>query len=133
MSTVLFHRLGADIIYGPGASRRYGTTLGVNLSPPDRKACRYSCVYCQLGHSRGLPAAGEYPTPAQVGAALAEAATGAAVDALVLCGNGEPTLHPHFPEVVDALRRVRDRVLRGRPLICLTSGSELGRPEVVEA
>jgi len=132
VTTAEFHGLGSTIVYGPGPSRRYGITLGVNLSPPDLKACRYSCVYCQLGHSRGLPEPSAYPTAAVVGEALA-AAHGAAVDAIVLCGNGEPTLHPDFPAVVDVLRRQRDRHFAGRPIVCLTSGSELGRPDVVEA
>jgi wyosine [tRNA(Phe)-imidazoG37] synthetase (radical SAM superfamily) len=132
MPTPSLHRLTAGIIYGPGPSRRYGTTLGVNLAPSNRKACRLSCVYCQLGHFRGLPKDSEFPEPAAVGAAL-EAATGAPIDAIVLCGNGEPALHPRFPEVVDELRRARDRAFPRRPIVCLTSGSELGRPEVVEA
>jgi len=132
VSSSSFHQLGADIVYGPGPSRRYGTTLGLNLLPPDKKACRYSCVYCQLGHSRGLPRAEEYPSPRVIAEALA-ARAGTPIDAIVMCGNGEPTLHPRFPEVVDELRAVRSRAFPGRPLVCLTSGSELGRHEVVEA
>lgn len=125
--------LCSEILYGPVRSRRYGRTLGINVAPPNRKACRFSCVYCQLGHSRGLPRDAEFPAVAAIGAALAGAAAGPPVDALVLCGNGEPTLHPRFPALVDELRRVRDRAFPGLPLVCLTSGTELGRHEVVEA
>lgn len=132
MAETSFHELCSDIVYGPGPSRRYGTTLGVNLLPPDRKSCRYSCVYCQLGHSRGLARPEEHPSPEVVAEALTMR-RGAAVDAIVLCGNGEPTLHPRFPEVVTALRRARDACFPGRPIVCLTSGSELGRHDVVEA
>ncbi|MBI2893443.1 MAG: radical SAM protein [Deltaproteobacteria bacterium] len=131
-SDVRQHQIGSDSVYGPVRSRRYGLTLGVNVLPPDRKACRYSCAYCQLGHSRGLPPDDAYPAPGAIREALERAAR-ADFEAIVICGNGEPTLHPAFAAVVEEILRLRDERFGGRPVVCLTSGSELHRHDVVEA
>jgi wyosine [tRNA(Phe)-imidazoG37] synthetase (radical SAM superfamily) len=41
------HAAGVSIVFGPIQSRRFGRSLGINHVP--KKACTYSCVYCQLG------------------------------------------------------------------------------------
>ncbi len=129
------HGLVDRIAYGPVPSRRYGRTIGVNILPADQKTCRYSCVYCQLGHDRGVPLdLDRYPSADAVGSAIEGFdAGGEPIEALVVCGNGEPTLHPRLPEVVDAIVRARDRRFPKVPIVCLTAGTELGRPEVVRA
>ncbi|MBI4818639.1 MAG: radical SAM protein [Deltaproteobacteria bacterium] len=128
------HRITSAVVYGPTTSRRYGITLGVNILPPGRKLCDFNCIYCQLGFSRydgegfdADPSRFGGPTPERVGAALDEAEVPPRLDGIVLCGNGEPTLHPHFPEVVEALRAARSRRFPGVPLILLTNGAEAWR------
>jgi len=37
-------------IYGPVSSRRFGWSLGVDLTP--YKTCSLDCVFCQLGRTR---------------------------------------------------------------------------------
>ena len=39
------------IAFGPVPSRRLGRSLGINNIPP--KACSYSCLYCQVGATKG--------------------------------------------------------------------------------
>lgn len=131
-SDVKQHQLGSEIVYGPVRSRRYGVTLGVNVLPPDRKACRYSCAYCQLGHSRALPPDDAYPAPEAIREALARVER-TPIDAIVICGNGEPTLHPAFAAVAGEILRARTGCFAGTSVVCLTSGSELHRHDVVEA
>ena len=36
-----------QIIFGPVQSRRFGESLGVDLSP-QIKQCNYDCLYCEL-------------------------------------------------------------------------------------
>ena len=129
------HGLQHRIVYGPLRSRRYGVNLGVNLQPPGEKRCEWNCVYCQLGTTAPLAfldRAG-YPAPEAVHDALVARAGTPGIETLVVCGNGEPTLHPEFPAVVDALRAARDAAFPGVPLVCLTNGSALWRPDVVAA
>jgi wyosine [tRNA(Phe)-imidazoG37] synthetase (radical SAM superfamily) len=38
--------LQRGIIYGPVRSRRFGCSLGINLSPRRSTLCSFDCVYC---------------------------------------------------------------------------------------
>ena len=126
--------LAPHTIYGPVPSRRYGVTLGVNLLPLGEKYCTFRCTYCQLGpekHHRDAHAFPDVETlEREVTAALRERPP---IDALVVSGNGEPTLHPRLEVMLATLARVRDAYLPGRAIIVLTAGTELHRPEVREA
>lgn len=132
--------LPSGILYGPFPTRRKGMSLGVNLLPGGDKVCTFNCVYCQCGWTAGAP-----PDRAALRALCPDLATLAATfdadfprlvaegkrpDALVLSGNGEPTLYPEFPAAADLLLRARDRHLAGVPITLLTAGTELGDPAI---
>lgn len=133
--------LQTDLVYGPVRSRRLGASLGVNILPAHRKVCNFNCAYCQYGWTRerenGI-APGDWPAPVDVGDAVRLAlralkVAGKAVDHLTLAGNGEPTLHPRFAEIVERLRTVRDQEWPGARLAVLSNGGTLDRPAVVAA
>ena len=46
--------LHGGVIYGPIHSRRFGTSLGINLLPAGRKVCSFNCVYCQYSWTEPL-------------------------------------------------------------------------------
>lgn len=121
-------------VYGPVPSRRYGTTLGLNLSPAGEKYCPLRCTYCQLGpEKRRAPPV--FPELATLAAELAEtlqrvAAGSHRLHALVLSGNGEATLHPQFAQAIDVILRGRDAWAPGVPTVLLTCATELRHPEV---
>jgi wyosine [tRNA(Phe)-imidazoG37] synthetase (radical SAM superfamily) len=105
------------IIYGPVQSRRLGLSLGINLLPVGRKVCSFNCVYCECGDTTELidqarDEQGRRTTFPTVEAVRDEVETAlrtyADLGALTFAGHGEPTLHPQFPEVVQAVREVRD-------------------------
>ncbi|MSP93426.1 MAG: hypothetical protein EXR79_16805 [Myxococcales bacterium] len=133
--------LTADCVYGPVPSRRYGTTLGLNLLPVDEKHCTLRCTYCQLGgenprKSKTFPPIAQYAR--ELGAALqALAATGTlrghAIDALVFSGNGDATMHPDLTAAVDVTLALRERWAPGVPIVLLTGGTELVRADVRQA
>lgn len=116
-------------VYGPVPSRRLGLSLGVDLLP--YKVCCFDCLYCQVGRTTRLPSAPEdfgvavEEVVAQVQQALADEPR---VEVITFAGSGEPTLYGPLQELVQALRRVCDL-----PLVLLTNGALLWRPEVLEA
>ena len=124
-------KLQCGIVYGPLASRRFGRSLGVNLTPAGCKTCNYNCSYCQYGWT-DFPARGEFPRPADVieavGRALREDPD---VDAITVAGNGEPTLHPAFAPIAEGLYRVRQQRAPNAKLALLSNGSTLNRLDVV--
>ena len=114
-----------QFLFGPVPSRRYGRSLGVDLSTP--KTCTLDCRFCQLGHTP-TPTLDRTDTP-PIAAVLAElrqwAASGGTADFITASGSGEPTLHRHF---ADLFRYVRAET-PCRALL-LTNGTLLTLPEV---
>ncbi len=105
--------LKSGIIYGPVNSRRLGRSLGINLSPSGYKLCSFNCVYCHFGWTRKLSSGfdtfrDDLPGRLEIKAAVEEALMpGHEFDYLTFSGNGEPTLHPDFPELVDEVIAMR--------------------------
>ena len=110
MQTVLFH----ETIFGPIHSRRLGTSLGVNLSPTDGKVCSFDCLYCEAGFNAQGPGASGLPRREEVARLLEEKlrvmhSEGRTLDVITFSGNGEPTLHPDFPGILDDTVALRDK------------------------
>jgi wyosine [tRNA(Phe)-imidazoG37] synthetase (radical SAM superfamily) len=135
--------LHESVVYGPIRSRRLGRSLGINLTPANQKICSFNCTYCQYGWSKQERestgrSTDSWPSPAAVARAVraaiaAMAAHGEGVDRLTLAGHGEPTLHPQFGGVVEALREMRDAVVPGVPIAVLSNASTLDRADVRDA
>ncbi len=125
-----------SIVYGPIHSRRLGISLGINILPVDDKACNFNCVYCQYGSTRGgwdaIERRAHWPSYDEVMTAVEAAMLSAvgAPDHLTIAGNGEPTGHPEFPEIVDGLLRLRDREMPATKTAILTNASFLDHPTI---
>jgi wyosine [tRNA(Phe)-imidazoG37] synthetase (radical SAM superfamily) len=128
------------IIYGPVQSRRLGLSLGINLLPTEYKLCSFNCLYCQYGWTKKVTfAPGErlkdLPPAAAVATALEAAlaklsGSGTAIDAISICGNGEPTLYPALDEVVTKMKEIRDRCQPRVKIAILSNSSTVGDPGV---
>ena len=101
MSTIIY----PSPIFGPVHSRRLGISLGINLLPADGKVCSFDCIYCECGfnedHRPSLP----LPTREEVAEKLEQKLQAMVEeqqlpDVLTFAGNGEPTCHPHFAEII---------------------------------
>lgn len=134
MSTVIY----PSPIFGPIHSRRLGVSLGINLMPADGKICTFDCIYCECGfnadHRPTLPR----PTREEVAAALETklkemAENGPKPDVLTFAGNGEPTAHPHFAEIIDDTIRLRDKYCPDAKVSVLSNSTMLHREQVHEA
>jgi len=132
-----------DVVYGPFESRRLGASLGVNILPVGVKVCAFNCNYCQCGWTSELTddatlGKWKWPTAREVGEGLARrlkelAAAGTKIDAITIAGNGEPTLHPEFPSVVEEILGARDRAGKGVPVHILSNGANLAAYGVAES
>lgn len=131
-----FLELQKTIIYGPIASRRLGPSLGINVSSTVANICSFDCIYCQYGpttyhvaSSRGFDHI--LPSTADVAQALRDALGSVPPpDYITFSGNGEPTLHPEFPAMVEAVRGVRDEICPAAKLAVLSNSSTVDRPEI---
>jgi wyosine [tRNA(Phe)-imidazoG37] synthetase (radical SAM superfamily) len=129
--------LKPGIIYGPVDSRRLGRSLGINLLPCGYKLCSFDCLYCHYGRTavKSLrPAAAQFPAVeavlSAVGAALRSRLD---IDFLTFSGNGEPTLHPRFGEIVAGVRRLRDEINPAVKLAILSNSTTVHLHPVREA
>lgn len=132
--TVLFH----STIFGPIRSRRLGVSLGINLMPDDGKVCSFDCLYCEAGfNSQGKGTSG-LPSTAKVRTDLESKLTsmkenGEDLDVITFSGNGEPTLHPDFPEIIDITLELRDKYYPEAKVSVLTNSTRIFDPQVAEA
>ena len=134
MSTIIY----PSPIFGPVHSRRLGLSLGINLLPADGKVCSFDCIYCECGfnedHRPSLP----LPTRSEVALKLEErlrqmTAEGQLPDVLTFAGNGEPTCHPHFPEIIDDTLALRDRYCPEAKVSVLSNSTLIHNQRVHEA
>ena len=134
MSTVIYD----SPIFGPIRSRRLGISLGINLLPKDGKLCSFDCIYCECGLNSERRTKNPLPTPDEVIEGLRSKLhelrqEGIVPDVLTFAGNGEPTLHPSFPEIVDRVRQVRDEHCPSAKMSILSNATQIRRPEIREA
>lgn len=134
MATFLFD----DIIFGPVKSRRLGASLGINLLPTGRKFCNFNCLYCECGWSSG--AGGDMHLPSRESireklfTRLSEIkTTNSPLDRITFAGNGEPTIHPDFPGIIEDTITVRDNLFPGVKIAVLSNASTLDKPGIFNA
>ncbi|WP_297328405.1 radical SAM protein [uncultured Bacteroides sp.] len=125
-------------IFGPVHSRRLGVSLGINLLPADGKICTFDCIYCECGFNADHRSKEKFPKREEVRAALEARLldmqqNGPAPDVLTFAGNGEPTAHPHFPEIIEDTLALRDQYFPNAKVSVLSNATFIHRPDVFEA
>jgi wyosine [tRNA(Phe)-imidazoG37] synthetase (radical SAM superfamily) len=129
--------LQKGIVYGPILSRRLGRSLGINILPIDCKVCSYDCVYCEYGRTDIItphPACSTLPTLEEVSQAVQRALKKPrTIETITFSGNGEPTLHPQFPEIVCAVMAIRDALRPQAQLAILSNSSMIHKIEIQKA
>lgn len=127
--------LETGVLYGPLFSRRLGLSLGVNLLPSRVKVCSFDCVYCHYGLTDRKAVAHDcdFPSPDRVYAAVEQALRSSKRFAsLTFSGNGEPTLHPHFAEIVTQVRNIRDSLRPDISISLYSNASTVANPSIRE-
>ncbi len=134
MSTIIY----PSPIFGPVHSRRLGISLGINLMPADGKICTFNCIYCECGlnedHRPTLPRPTRELVAEKLEAKLQEmAADGQLPDVLTFAGNGEPTCHPHFAEIIDDTIRLRNQYCPKAKVSVLSNSTMIHHQKVHDA
>lgn len=134
MSTIIF----PSPIFGPIHSRRLGISLGINLLPGDGKVCTFDCLYCECGFNAAHRTHTSLPTREEVSTALehqllAMRQQGVAPDVLTFAGNGEPTIHPHFAQIIDDTLALRDKYFPNAKVSVLSNATQINRQTVFDA
>ena len=134
MSTIIY----PSPIFGPVHSRRLGVSLGINLMPADGKVCTFDCIYCECGFNADHRPTLKRPTREEVNTALEARLRrmkdeGVLPDVLTFAGNGEPTAHPDFLNIIKNTITLRNRYCPAAKVSVLSNATLIMRPQVFEA
>ena len=127
-----------ETVFGPIHSRRLGSSLGINLLPRHGKLCTFDCIYCECGWNADGRDDQVLPTAAEVRSALEDKLAaclldGIPIDSITFSGDGEPTLNPEFPRIIDDTLRLRDAYYPGAKVSVLSNASRVHVPEIAAA
>ena len=130
--------LREETVFGPIRSRRLGSSLGINLLPVRGKLCNFDCIYCECGWNADGRNDTVLPTAAQVRSALEDKLTallldGTPVESITFSGDGEPTLNPEFPRIIDDTLKLRDAFFPAAKVSVLSNATRVHLPEVFDA
>jgi wyosine [tRNA(Phe)-imidazoG37] synthetase (radical SAM superfamily) len=134
MSTFLFDKT----IFGPVKSRRLGISLGINLLPNTRKICNFNCIYCECGWTYQNGENGEFPKLNELGNLLEKklsfmVAHDKPLDVITFAGNGEPTLHPEFPAIIDKTIALRNHYFPSVKIAVLSNATMVHEKSIFDA
>ena len=119
----------STLVFGPINSRRFGMSLGIDLSPK-QKSCNFDCVYCELKGAKPVEEIENPPSVNEIMGALKEALKAHQnIDVITLTANGEPTLYPHLKELVAKVNEIKDKA----KTLILSNGSGARDQKICEA
>ena len=126
-----------QITFGPIQSRRLGVSLGVNLLPVDAKICSFNCIYCECGFNTTMQQA-PIPNREQVYEALetklkSMLAENKTPDVITFAGNGEPTLHADFENIINDTIELRNKYCQSAKVSVLSNSTRIHKPSVFNA
>ncbi len=132
MATALFE----NAIFGPIRSRRLGISLGINLLSLDQKLCNFECIYCECGwKGNGRKSFNPKEEVIELLSSKLQQmhSAGEHLDVMTFAGNGEPTTHPHFAEIIDATCKARDQYFPEAKIAVLSNATMIDREDIREA
>jgi len=114
-------------------------SLGINLLPASRKVCNFNCIYCECGWTNDSSKdKGPLPNRDEIYIALELKLSEMKVkntppDVITFAGNGEPTLHPEFPVIVDDCIKLRNKYFPEARIAVLSNSTTITIPSIREA
>lgn len=127
-----------EVVFGPIRSRRLGSSLGINLLPERGKICTFDCIYCECGWNKDGHDDTQLPTAERVRKALEAKlqecrASQTPIDSITFSGDGEPTINPEFPQIIDDTIRLRNQYYPDSKITVLSNATMVHKPEVFAA
>lgn len=115
-----------------------GLSLGVNLLPIDSKLCSFDCIYCECGWNDEHPGKRRFNAREDVAKMLDETlekmvAADTPPDVITFAGNGEPTLHPEFEQIIEDTIALRDKHCPAAKVSVLSNATQIHREDVRRA
>lgn len=135
MSGFLF----SEIIFGPVKSRRLGVSLGINLLPTEYKYCTFNCIYCECGwtekkNSKKIQIPKRSEIYLQLEKKLIDLTTNKITpDNITFAGNGEPTIHPEFTEIVEDTIALKNKYFPKASTTVLSNASQIHKAKIINA
>lgn len=118
-----------NIIFGPINSRRFGKSLGVDLSPT-KKQCNFDCLYCELDSAKTVKEYDEVVSVEEIIDAINRVLQEHQdIDVLTITANGEPTLYPHLSELMDEINKIKGSI----KTLILSNSAKISEPKTQEA
>ena len=127
-----------ETVFGPIRSRRLGDSLGINLLPEKGKICSFDCIYCECGWNKDgrndtrLPSAERVRNDLETKLKQCQA-NQINIDSITFSGDGEPTLNPEFPQIIDDTIRLRNQYYPNSKITVLSNATRVHLPEVFNA
>lgn len=108
------------------------------MLPRNGKCCNFDCIYCECGWNADGRADKTLPSAAQVRSLLENKLCecmldGTRIDSITFSGDGEPTLNPEFPRIVEDTLVLRDAFFPDAKVSVLSNATTLGKPGIFEA
>ena len=127
-----------EVVFGPIHSRRLGSSLGINLLPEKGKICSFDCIYCECGWNKDGRNDTQLPSAERVRTALEAKlkqcqAEGIRIDSITFSGDGEPTLNPEFPQIIDDTIALRNQYYPDSKITVLSNATMVHKLEVFNA
>ena len=117
-----------EVVFGPIRSRRLGSSLGINLLPEKGKICTFDCIYCECGWNKDGRDDTRLPSAEKV-----RKADGVPIDSITFSGDGEPTINPEFPQIIDDTIALRDKYYPNSKITVLSNATMVHKLEVFNA
>ena len=108
-----------NTIFGPINSRRFGVSLGIDLSPA-LKQCNFDCLYCELSPAKTVNKQTNTVRVSQIIKELRRHLNNK-IDVITITANGEPTLYPYLDELIDEI----DKIKNNTQTLILTNSANL--------
>ena len=117
------------VVFGPVPSRRFGISLGIDLSP-NIKQCNFDCLYCELQSAKTISSYTDIvPSEVILNETKIALRQNFNIDVLTVTANGEPTLHPEFLQIAQHLNQIKSNA----KTLILSNGSTISNPDVQKA
>lgn len=130
--------LREETVFGPIYSRRLGTSLGINLLPEKGKICNFDCIYCECGWNKDGRNDTVLPSAQKVRDDLERMLItlkrqGTRIDSITFSGDGEPTINPEFPQIIDDTLSLRDIYAASAKVSVLSNATRVHIPAIFDA